>query len=139
MSEFRLRILPALRPFYDGPCESVTVPAEDGDMQFLPNHNKFVSAVIPGILRFREPGGQNQAVMVNNGIVRVTGDDVLGLVDYAIWPHEFDEERARREYDEAMEAVRQEQSIQEYKLAQANLARTLGLLSMARAKKSANL
>ena len=136
MSEFRLMILAADRPFYDGPCESVTVPSVDGDMQFLANHNKHVGAVIPGALRYRRPGESNQTVAVGGGIVRVSGEDVLVLVDFAIAPEEIDDVRAQREADEYMEAMRQEQSIREYKLTQANLARALSLL---RVKNSVNL
>ncbi len=136
MSEFRLMILAANRPFYDGPCESVTIPATDGDMQFLANHNKHIGAIVPGALRFRKPGGSNQTVAVGNGIVRVSGEDVLVLVDVALWPEEIDEVRAQERADAAMEAMRQDQSIREYRLAQGNLARTLSLL---RVKKSVNL
>ena len=33
--EFHLRVLAADRPFYEGPCVSLTVPAVDGSMGIL--------------------------------------------------------------------------------------------------------
>ena len=55
-------------------------------------------------------------------------DEVLVLVDAAERPEEIDEARARREADEAREALLQRRSRQEHQLAQATLARAMNRL-----------
>lgn len=132
MDVFHLRLLAANRQFYDGPCESVTVPAEDGEMQFLAHHSKRIAAIVPGALRFRLPGDKDQLVAVGAGIVKVADDEVLILVETAERPEEIDANQAKRDMDEAMEALRQKQSIREYRLAQANLARAASKLRVKR-------
>ena len=134
MSTFNLNLLAANRQFYNGPCESVTVPAVDGDMQFLAGHSSMVAAIVPGALRFRLPGGGEQIVAVGAGVVRVTGSEVVVLVDTAERPEEIDASQYKRDMDEALEAIRQKQSIREYKLAQANLARAASNLRIKRNK-----
>ena len=65
-----------------------------------------------------------------------TGDGQRGIlahhsnmmVDAAEHPEEIDAARARREADEAREALLQKRSRQEYQLAQASLARALNRL-----------
>jgi len=123
-----LHILAANRVFYDGPAASVTVPAEDGEMQILPHRSKLIAAIVAGELRYRLPDEPDNIVAVGNGIIKVTGSEVLVLVDSAEKPEEVSAVRAQREMDEALEQLRQKQSIQEYKLAQANLARAAAAL-----------
>ena len=54
--------------------------------------------------------------------------DLLVLVDSVERPEEIDAARARREADEAQEAMLQRKSRQEYQLAQASLARAMNRL-----------
>ena len=55
-------------------------------------------------------------------------NEVLVLVDSAEHPEEIDEVRAKREADEAREALLQKRSRQEHQIAQATLARALNRL-----------
>ena len=63
-------------------------------------------------------------------MVKVERNDVLVLVDSVERPEEIDAARARREADEAREAMLQRKSRQEYQLAQATLARALNRLKV---------
>lgn len=55
-AEFHLEVLASDRVFYTGPCESVTIPALDGELGVLAGHSELVTAIEPGMLRFRVPG-----------------------------------------------------------------------------------
>ena len=77
---------------------------------------------------FRSPGQPEQLAAVSAGMVKVENNEVLVLVDSAERPEEIDAARAKREADEAREAILQRKSIQEYQLAQATLARALNRL-----------
>ncbi len=128
MEVFQVHILAADRNFYEGPCESLTISTSDGEQGILAHHSNMIAAVLPGILRYRVPGEPEQVAAVSPGMVKVESNDVLVLVDSAERPEEIDAARARREADEAREALLQQRSRQEHQLAQATLARALNRL-----------
>ena len=128
MQEFQVHILAADRTFYDGPCVSLTVPTSDGELGILAHHSPIIAAVQPGTLRYQAPGEDVKLAAVSPGMVKVENNEVLVLVDSAERPEEIDAARAQREADEAMEAILQKKSIQEYQVAQGTLARALNRL-----------
>ena len=128
MDTFQVHILAADRTLYEGPCVSLTIPASDGERGILAHHASMMAAIVPGVLRFQPPGQEVQLAAVSPGMVKVENNEVLVLVDSAERPEEIDEARARREADQAREALLQKKSRQEYQLAQATLARALNRL-----------
>lgn len=128
MSTFQVFILAADRVFYEGPCESIVVPTSRGQYGILAHHSHLISAVIPGTLRYQIPGQPARLASVSGGLVKVEDNEVLVLVDTAERPEEIDENRARRAADEAREELLQRRSIQEYRIAQSNLARAISRL-----------
>lgn len=135
MEAFQVHILAADHTFYEGPCESLVVPTVDGEAGILAHHCNIIAAVVPGELRCRTPEGEKYRAAVSEGLVKVEGGDVLVLVDSAERPEEIDANRARRDADAAKEAILQKKSIQEYRSAQANLARALSRLRVKRGSK----
>lgn len=132
MSQFQVFILAADNVLYEGPCESLVVPTSQGQYGILANHSNMISAVIPGKLTYRTPDGEEQLAAVSAGLVKVENNEVLVLVDTAERPEDIDVNRAKRAADEAKEAMLQKRSIQEYRSAQANLAREVNRLEVKR-------
>ena len=130
MDSFQMHILAADHTFYEGPCLSLTIPTSGGEQGILAHHSNMIAAVQPGILRYRLPGQEVQQAAVSQGMVKVERNDVLVLVDSVERPEEIDAARARREADQAREAMLQKRSRQEYQLAQATLARALNRLKV---------
>ena len=128
MDTFQVHILAADRTFYEGPCVSLTIPTSDGERGILAHHENMMAAIQPGMLRYQAPGEEVQLAAVSPGMVKVEHNDVVVLVDSAERPEEIDEARARREADEAREALLQQKSRQEHQLAQSTLARALNRL-----------
>ena len=132
MSQFQVFILAADNVLYEGPCESLVVPTSQGQYGILANHSNMISAVIPGKLTYRTSDGEEQLAAVSAGLVKVENNEVLVLVDTAERPEDIDVNRAKRAADEAKEAMLQKRSIQEYRSAQANLAREVNRLEVKR-------
>ena len=128
MELFCLRVLASDAPFFDGPCRSVTVPCVGGELGILAHHSNLIAAVVPGELRFQPEGGSLRTAAVSAGLVKIEDGDVLLLVDTAERPEDIDANRAKRAADAAKEELLQKKSLQEYKSAQANLARALSRL-----------
>ena len=128
MESFQVHVLAADRTFYEGPCVSLTIPTSDGEQGILAHHSDMIAAVLPGTLRYQTPEGPVQLAAVSSGLVKIEKNEVLVLVDSVERPEEIDAARARREADEAQEAMLQRKSRQEYQLAQASLARAMNRL-----------
>ncbi len=125
---FQISILAADRVFYEGPCESLNVPTTEGLTGILAHHSNMISAVVPGKLSFRIPGEPVRYAAVSAGLVKVENNEVLVLVDTAERPEDIDANRAKQAADAAREAILQKKGIQEYKMAQFNLAREINRL-----------
>lgn len=130
MSEFMVHILEADNPFYEGMCESIIIPTIQGQFGILAHHSNMISVIVPGIMRYKVPGQGWLVASVSDGMVKVEDGEVLILVDSAEHPDEIDFNRARREADQAKEEMLQHRSIQEYRLAQASLARAASRLKL---------
>ena len=128
MEIFEVHILDADKIFYEGPFVSLTIPTIDGEQGILAHHSDMIAAIVPGMLRYQTPDNPVQLAAVSSGMVKVEKNDVLVLVDSVERPEEIDAARARREADEAREAMLQQKSRQEYQLAQASLARAMNRL-----------
>lgn len=128
MDTFRARILAADDSFFEGDCQFLIIPSLDGAIGILAHHSNMIAAVVPGELRFQPDGGELHMAAVSAGLVKVEDNEVLVLVDAAERPEDIDVNRAKRAADEAREALLQKKSLQEYKSAQANLARAISRL-----------
>ena len=112
------------------------VPAHDGEVGILPHREAMILAIQEGELRFRVPGeNQYREAVVGIGIVQVANNRVT-VVDTAERPEDIDEVRARQALERAQEQLRQKQSIREYYMSKASMARALSRLKASQHKGS---
>ena len=72
MITFWLKVIASDHVFYNGNCESLVVPAHDGEVGILPHREAMILAIQEGELRFRVPGeNQYREAVVGIGIVQV--------------------------------------------------------------------
>ena len=128
MNSFRLHIFAADRVFFEGDCVSLIVPTNQGQYGVQAHHSNMIAALVPGMLTYRLPEGESRNAAVSAGMIKVEANDVLVLVDAAERPEDIDAIRARRKADEAREVLLQKRSQQEYRTAEATLARALNRL-----------
>lgn len=130
MGTFQVNILAADRPFYQGECESLIIPTVDGQYGVLPHHRNMIAAIVPGTLYYKLPEEPEQMAAVSAGMIKVEDNEVLLLVDSAERPEDIDAIRAKHAADAAKEAILQKKTIQEYRSAQAHLARAINRLKV---------
>lgn len=128
MNTFKLTVLSAEKPFYEGDCYYLAFPSVDGEFGIQANHSNMIAAIVPGTLRVTVPGEEEQIAAISDGIIKVENNTVLILVDTIERYEEIDENRALRAMEEAKEAILQKKSIKEYYDAQARMTRALGRL-----------
>lgn len=95
-------------------------------------HSNMVTALVPGIMTYQIEENVSREAAVSGGLAKVENGEVLILVDTAERPEEIDAKRAKRDADAAKEALLQRKSIQEYRTAQATLARAISRLRVKR-------
>ena len=75
---FHLRVLTPVLPYYDGPCESLVVPAADGYLGILAGHAPLMAQLTTGTLTIKTPTETRHEVIFG-GVVEVTPEGVLVL------------------------------------------------------------
>ena len=126
MNTFNLKIIASDKVFYTGKCGIIVVPALDGELAVMSHHENMVIATREGEVRFKEKEeAEWRRDVVGIGFVHIANNRVTMLVDTAERPEEIDRVRAEQALERAQEQLRQKQSIQEYHVSQASLARAM--------------
>lgn len=137
MTTFWLKVIASDHVFYNGNCEALVVPAHDGEVGILPHREAMILAIQEGELKFWIPGEQEyHHAVVGLGIVQVVNNRVTVVVDTAERPEDIDEVRAKQALERAKEQLRQKQSIREYYMSKASMARALSRLKASQHKGS---
>ena len=113
MENFILSITASSGEFYQGRCESLTLPTSDGVSGVQAGHNPVLVALHMGMIRYTVDG-QTHEVLVGDGIAEVTPTFVLLLVDSAERPEDIDKNRAEAARIRAEERLQHKQSMHEY-------------------------
>ena len=126
MSKFYLKVISSNRIFYEGFCTCLIIPSVDGEKAIMAHHEEVIVAVDNGEMRMqKEEGGEWSYAVLGKGFCMVANNRVTVLADMVERPEEVDANRAKEALERAQERLRQKQSIQEYHMTQAAMARAL--------------
>ena len=129
MNTFSLKVIATDKVFYDGKCTALIIPALDGEREILAHHENMVIDTKEGEVRCRTDESSDwKKAVVGVGFVHIANNRVTMLVDTAERPEDIDAVRAKQAYERAVEQLRQKQSIQEYHMSRASLARAMARL-----------
>ncbi len=73
----RLKVLLPTEVLVDEEVGKIGLEAEDGELTLLPHHVDLATAVPPGVLSFDLPGGGEEFVAVDEGVLVKCGQEVL--------------------------------------------------------------
>lgn len=132
MDVFELKVIAVDRIFFDGSCRQIILSAADGSAGIMAHHENAVLALVEGTIRIQKEDGEWLEAVSGIGHAQVADNRVTILVDFAEKPEEIDEQRAQEALERAREAMRQKQSVQEYHMSQANIARAMARLAAKR-------
>lgn len=122
---FYLKVYASDHVFFEGQCQTLVIPQSDGLRAIQAHHEDMVLAVSIGEAHIVEEDGTVIYAAVGSGMVQIFHNRVVMLVDTAELPDEIDSKRAEEALERAKERLRQKQSIQEYRMTQAAIARAL--------------
>ena len=126
MSKFYLKVISSNRIFYEGFCTCLIIPSVDGEKAIMAHHEEVIVAVDNGEMRMqKEEGGEWSYAVLGKGFCMVANNRVTVLADTVERSEEVEANRAKEALERAQERLRQKQSIQEYHMTQAAMARAL--------------
>lgn len=131
MSTFSLKVVAANRTFFYGRAEIVVLPSVDGEIAIMAHHEEMAIAIAAGSMKIRTESGEEITAAVSDGMANVANNRVSVIVYSAERPEEIDAVRAREAKERAEEQLRQKQSVQEYNISSAALARAMARLKEA--------
>lgn len=82
-STLSVRLVSPEREVFRGEAASVVAPAWDGMVGILPGHAAFITLLGHGEMAVDLPGGGNNRYFVAGGVLRVEGDELTAIVEYA--------------------------------------------------------
>ena len=132
MTVFHLEILSPEREFYNGDCVSLVVPISDGLIGIMANHTPITAAISDGELSYTLPDGTKSICAVTHGMVDVDNNVVRILCESVLLPEEIDEEKERKEAQEALLQLKNKQGHKDYVLSQLAFTKAINNLRVKR-------
>jgi F-type H+-transporting ATPase subunit epsilon len=127
---YNLKILTPEREFFDGDIEEVVVTVPDGRIAFLAGHTPFTAPLEVGTISIKNGDGEWEEAVNSEGFMEVNRHGAMIFVQTCERPEEIDRRRAEEARIRAEEALRQRQSITEYKQMKLALARAMARLKI---------
>lgn len=84
METLQLEVLTPSGPIFNGPAKSVTLPGEEGEFGVLPEHVFLTTLLQAGVVDVQKEDGKVESIVVNWGVVQITQNKVVVLVDGAV-------------------------------------------------------
>lgn len=128
MNTFYLKVIACDRVFFEGRCQQVTLPLFDGQQAIQAHHENMVFSVEVGELVIQKEDGTTITGVTGTGFAQMINNRATVIVDTCEYPEEIDVRRAEEAKERAEEQLRQKQSIEEYHMSKASLARAMARL-----------
>lgn len=82
-SNLSVRVVSPAQEVFNGDAASLVAPAWDGMVGILPDHAPLIALLGHGKLSVDLPGGGSQSFYVAGGVMKVEGNEVTVLTEYA--------------------------------------------------------
>ena len=98
---FNVSLVTPEGPAYEGEAVMLIVPGAAGEIGVLARHAPLIATLKSGSTRVHLQGGEVEEYATGPGFFKVEQDRAIALVDDAVNAREIDEERARKQLEEA--------------------------------------
>lgn len=129
---YQLTVLTPTRTLLEEPVESIIAPGTEGYLGVLAHHAPLITALMPGKLTVRLPGGESREYALSGGFLEVSDNRAVILADALENPDEIDVDRARRAAERARDRLRDLSGKWDVDRAEAALKRALNRMKVAR-------
>ncbi len=130
MTPFKLQIITPEKTFFDGETEQIIARTTVGDVGILNGHEPYCAALGIGQMRVMIDG-QFRRAATTGGIIKVSREKTVILVQACEWADEIDVNRAEHAREVAEGRIKAAHSDNELRLAEAKLKRALNRIDAA--------
>ena len=127
-NSFGIKVIACDKIFYSGRCTQLVLPLRDGSKAIQAHHENMVFSVEVGEIKITKEDGSTIVGVTGTGFAQMVNNRATVIVDTCEYPEEIDLRRAVEAKERAEEQLRQKQSIAEYHISKASLARAMARL-----------
>ncbi len=131
MTPFKLQIITPEKTFFDGETEQIIARTTVGDVGILNGHEPYCAALGIGQMRVMIDG-QFRRAATSGGIIKVSKEKTVILVQSCEWAEDIDIDRAEHAKSVAEGRMKSADSDNELRLAEAKLKRALNRIDAAK-------
>ena len=115
--------------------DEVTLPTVNGEISILPNHVNLLTKVKPGEMVIHQ-NGKTTLFAITGGFLEIANNHVNILADHAIQAADIEIAEAERAKERAEKAMKEKGTDQDFRIAQAELQKSILELKVARKHKA---
>lgn len=131
---FLLEIITPEKVILKDEVDEVVVPTMAGEIGILPNHAELLTKVKPGELIIKK-NGKYQAFAIMGGFLEVIDNHVSILADYAVRAEDIEIAKVQEAQERAKQKMKQKDTEKDFRVAEAELRKSLLELKVARKHK----
>lgn len=130
MRSFHLQVVTPDGPVFDGQATSISVRADDGDVQILAGHVDYMASVATGAAKIETESGERIAACAG-GFITVADGEVRLVATTFEFKEDIDRDRAVEAMEKAKILIRNAKNDRDLELAEARLRRALNRINVA--------
>ena len=129
-----LEIITPLKVVLSEEVDEITIPTIEGEITILPNHVNLLTKIAAGEMVIRK-SGRADLFAVTGGFLEVLNNHVNVLADYAIHVDDIEVAKVEEAKERAQKAMKEKTTEEDFRVANAELAKSLLQLKVARKRK----
>jgi F-type H+-transporting ATPase subunit epsilon len=129
-----LEIITPLKVVLSEEVDEITIPTIGGELSILPNHVNLLTKIAPGEMVIRK-GAHADLFAITGGFLEVLNSHVNVLADYAIHADDIEIAKVEEAKERAQKAMKEKTTEEDFRVANAELAKSLLQLKVARKRK----
>jgi len=129
-----LEIITPIKVVLSEEVDEVTLPTVDGEISILPNHVNLLTKVVAGEMVVHK-GSHTDLFAVTGGFLEIANNHVNILADYAIHAEDIEIAKVEEAKERAQKAMKEKLSEEDFRVANAELAKSLLQLKVAHKRK----
>lgn len=114
--------------------DEITIPTVDGEISILPNHVNLLTKIAAGEMVIRK-ATHTDLFAITGGFLEVLNNHVNVLADYAIHAEDIEIAKVEEAKERAQKAMKEKLTEEDFRVANAELAKSLLQLKVARKRK----
>lgn len=129
-----LEIITPTKKVLSEEVDELTIPTSEGEISILTNHVNLLTKVMPGEMIIRK-GQKSDLFAVTGGFLEISDNKVTLLADYAIHADDIEIAKVEAAKERAQKAMKEKITEDDFRVANAELAKSLLQLKVARKRK----